>query len=110
MAIYIVQGRYTGDAIKAMVAKPDDRREAVEALMKASGFRLVEYYVTMGKYDFMAIAEGEGGPDMLAPLIVAAASGGVGGMVTTQAFSTAEFKTACEKASTLMRDFRPAGG
>jgi hypothetical protein len=38
MPIYITQGRYTRDAIKGMIVRPEDRADAVSRiLLKASG-------------------------------------------------------------------------
>jgi hypothetical protein len=34
MAIYITQGRYTSDAVKGMVANPENREKAVADLME----------------------------------------------------------------------------
>lgn len=111
MATYIVQGRYSGDAVKAMAGNPDDRREAVAAMLNKSGFTLKDYYVTLGEYDFLIVSEGPAeGADILVPLIVAAASGSVGDLRTTVAFSTADLKDACGKAGSILGSFRPAGG
>lgn len=109
MAVYITQGRYSASAMKGMATKPEDRRGAVEGLMKAAGFKLVAYYLTTGDYDFLVIIEGEGDATVLAPLIVASATGGVSGLHTIQAFTPTEFKTACEKAGKMMKDFKAAG-
>ncbi len=107
MTTYITQGRYSQQAITGMLDKPEDRREAVAALMKASGFKLIEFYVTLGDYDFMAITEG---PDKLNPgLLVAAASGAVSDLKTTVAYSSAEMKTAAEKAAKIREGYRPPG-
>ncbi len=40
-----------------MINKAEDRSVAVSALAKAVGGKLVDYYVTFGDYDFMAIIE-----------------------------------------------------
>ncbi len=56
MLIYITQGRYTRDAIKGMIVKPEDRADAVARLSKIGG-RLLGYYFTCGEYDFLTIAE-----------------------------------------------------
>jgi uncharacterized protein with GYD domain len=37
MAIYITQGRYTPDAVKGMVANPENREKAVADLMEKAG-------------------------------------------------------------------------
>jgi len=36
MTIFITQGRYTRDAIKGMIASPEDRSEAVSGLIAAT--------------------------------------------------------------------------
>jgi uncharacterized protein with GYD domain len=41
MPIYISRGRFTSDAVKGMVAKPENREEAVSKLFESVGGRLV---------------------------------------------------------------------
>jgi uncharacterized protein with GYD domain len=57
MAIYITQGRYTPDAVKGMVANPENREKAVADLMEKAGAKLLAHYFTFGEYDFLSIAE-----------------------------------------------------
>jgi uncharacterized protein with GYD domain len=57
MPIYITQGRYTRDAIKGMIIKPEDRADAVGRLVSKAGGKLIGYYVTFGEHDFLCIAE-----------------------------------------------------
>ena len=45
MAIYITQGRYTSDAIKGMVANPENREKAVADLMEKAGAKLLALYI-----------------------------------------------------------------
>ena len=42
MTIYITQGRFTQKAIEGVLDKPEDRFQAVAALMEASGGRLLD--------------------------------------------------------------------
>jgi uncharacterized protein with GYD domain len=109
MGIYITQGRFTGQAMKGMVAKPEDREPEVRRLIESAGGKLLAYYMTMGEYDFLIIAEGEGEEDILAGLIISAASGGVTDLKTTQAYTTATAKKAFERAGKLAAGFRAAG-
>mgnify|MGYP001815552275 CR=1 FL=1 len=39
MAYYLFQGRYSTDAIKAMVDKPQDREAAARTLVEAAGWK-----------------------------------------------------------------------
>jgi uncharacterized protein with GYD domain len=48
MPIYITQGRYTREAIKGMIVKPEDRADAVARILSKIGGRLLGYYVTFG--------------------------------------------------------------
>ena len=48
MPIYISRGRFTTDAVKGMMAKPENREEAVSALFKSVGGKLIGWYLTFG--------------------------------------------------------------
>ncbi|MCP4383681.1 MAG: GYD domain-containing protein [Hyphomicrobiales bacterium] len=109
MSIYITQGRYSGQAIKGMVGKPEDREPEIRKLVEAVGGKLLAYYMTMGEYDFLIIIEGQGEEDILSALLVAAASGGVTDLKTVQAFTTTTGKKAFERAGQIAAGFRPAG-
>jgi uncharacterized protein with GYD domain len=108
MPIYITQGRYTRDAIKGMIVKPEDRADAVARLVSKIGGRLLGYYLTFGDYDFMVIAEAPNDVQMAAVLL-AAGSGGTD-LRTTVALTSVEAKGAFAAASDLAPGFRSAGG
>jgi len=108
MPIFITRGRYTLDAMKGMLAKPEDRAEAVGELFARAGGKLIGYYMTFGEYDFLIISEFPG--DTLGvSIIAAAASGGVSGLTTEPANTSAEMKTAFAKAAQVAASFRSAG-
>ena len=75
MPIYISRGCFTSAAVKGMLAKPENREEAVAKLFKSVGGRLIGWYLTFGHYDWLAIGEF---PDekAAASAILAAAGGG----------------------------------
>ena len=108
MPIFITQGRFTQDAIKGMMAKPEDREPALRQLAEKSGGKLLAYYMTFGEYDFLVISEGPL-EDAATPLIIAAAGGGVTDLKTTLAMTTAEMKSAFAKAGTIAAGFKSAG-
>jgi len=109
MATFIITGNYTASAIKGMIANPSDRAAAVKPLVEAVGGKLISYYATTGETDFLMICEGAEGVDIIPALMVAGASGTVSNMKTVQAYSSAEFVAAQEKASSLAASFKPAG-
>ena len=57
MPIYISRGRFTSDAVKGMLAKPENREEAVAKLFESVGGRLIGWYLTFGHHDWLVIAE-----------------------------------------------------
>src|SRR4029078_3822644 len=103
MPIYITQGRYTRDAVKGMLARPEDRADQVSRLLHKVGGRLIGYYVTFGEYDFLSIAEAPSETQMASALLAAAGSGGVSDLRTTVAPSNAGAQGALSSAG------QPAG-
>src|SRR5262245_51655057 len=87
MPIFITQGRYTREAIKGMVIKPEDRAEAVSRLFAKAGGRLIGHYLTFGEYDFLVIAEMPSQTQMAAVLLAVGSGGGVSDLRTTLAMT-----------------------
>ena len=110
MPIYITQGRYTRDAIKGMLIKPEDRADAVSRLLSKAGGKLICYYLTFGEYYFLSIAEAPNDGQMAAVLLAAGSSGGVTDLKTTLAMTSIEAKGAFAAAGDLAPGFKSAGG
>ena len=110
MPIFITQGRYTQQAIKGMVDKPEDRQEEVGRLFERAGGTMLSYYVTFGEYDFFIVSEMPNEAAMLGVLATAARGGGVTDLKTTLAISTAAAKDAFTAAGKAAGQFRSAGG
>ena len=110
MPIYITQGRYTREAIKGMLVKPEDRADPLARLLSKVGGRLIGYYVTFGEYDFLTIAEVPNGTQMAAVLLAAGSSGGVTDLKTTVAMTSAEAKGAFAAAGDLAPGYKSPGG
>ncbi len=108
MPIFITQGRFTQAYVKGMLAKPEDRSEAIKQLAAKAGGKLVAFYMTFGEYDFMMISEGTT-ESAAAALIAAAASGGVTDLKTTLAMTTSEMKDVFVKAGPVAPVYRPPG-
>ena len=108
--IYITQGRYTQSAMKGMVANPEDRTEQVKGLFERLGVRIIGYYVTLGEYDFLIVAEGDADlQSFMSGLAIAAAGGGVSDLKSTMALTATEMKGAFEMAKKASGQFRSAG-
>jgi uncharacterized protein with GYD domain len=110
MPIYITQGRYTREAIKGMIVKPEDRADAVGRIMAKAGSRLIAYYVTFGEYDFLCIGEMPSEVQIAAVLLSMASGGGVTDLRTTVAMTSIEAAGAFAAAGDLAPSFKSAGG
>ena len=110
MPTYITQGRYTREAMKGMLVRPEDRADAVARLLSKVGGRLLGYYVTFGEYDFLTIAEAPNDVQMAAVLLAAGSGGGVTDLKTTLALTSIEAKGAFAAASDIAPGFKSAGG
>ena len=109
MPIFIIQGRYSRDAIKGMLAKPEDRAQAVAKLAESAGGRMLSYYVTFGADDFHVVFELPSAKEAAALAVTVAASGGVADTRTTLAMTTAEAKEAFTAAGNLGGSYQPPG-
>ncbi len=110
MPIYITQGRYTRDAIKGMLIKPEDRADPLARILAKVGGKLIGYYLTFGEYDFLSIAEVPNDTQMAAVLLAAGSSGGVTDLKTTVAMTSIEAKGAFAAASDLAPGYKAPGG
>lgn len=100
MPYFMFQGRFTHNALKSFLAKPEDRSKAAAKLAKANGGRLHRYFTALGRHDFVSILEL---PDLEAAAACAmdVASGGhVSGITTTRLFTPGGSMAAMAKAKT----------
>ena len=107
--IFITQGRYTRDAMAAMVARPEDRGKEARKLIEAAGGKFLGSYFTFGDYDFAVISEFDD-PQAATPALIAAAAGGsLEGVRTTIGMQWSDGRAAFEKTAKLAKSFRSAG-
>jgi uncharacterized protein with GYD domain len=109
MPIYISRGKFTADAVKGMLAKPENREEAVANLFKSVGGKLIGWYLTFGRHDWMVI--GEFPDEKVAASAILAASGGgsLSDIETTVAMSAKDAAATFEAAGKAAKGFRSAG-
>src|SRR6478752_472152 len=98
MTIYISRGRFTSDAVKGMVAKPENREEAVAKLFKSVGGKLIGWYLTFGHHDWMAIGEFPNEKAAASAVLAAAAGGSLSDIETTVAMSAQDAHATFESA------------
>lgn len=109
MPLFLTQGRYTSEAIRSLVAKPEDRTEEVGKLIGAAGGKLHAFHYTLGEYDFMVIAEAPNERDLVASLLAAAAGGAITDLKTTTVIPPSEMKHCFAKAASIAPKYRSPG-
>ena len=109
MPIYISRGRFTPDAVKGMLAKPENREEAVAQLFKSVGGKLIGWYLTFGHHDWMVIGEFPDDKACASAVLAAAGGGSLSDVETTKAMTAQEAHATFEAASKAAKNFRSAG-
>ena len=109
MPIYISRGRFTSDAIKNMVAKPENREEAVTKLVKSVGGTLIGWYLTFGPHDWLAISEFPDEKAAASAILAAAAGGSLSDIETTVAMTAKDAHATFVSAGKAAKSFRSAG-
>src|SRR5579871_2751798 len=98
MPIFISRGRFTSDAVKGMMAKPENREEAVAKLFKSVGGKLIGWYLTFGQYDWLAIGEFPDAKAAASAVLAAAGGGSLADTETTIAMTAKEAVATFESA------------
>src|SRR5229473_2417796 len=109
MPIYISRGRFTSDAVKGMLAKPEDREEAVAKLFKSVGGKLIGWYLTFGHHDWMSIGEFPDEKAAASAVLAAAAGGSLSDVETTVAMTAKDAAATFDSAGKAAKSFRSAG-
>ena len=109
MPICISRGCFTSAAVKGMLAKPENREEAVAKLFKSVGGRLIGWYLTFGHYYWLAIGEFPDEKAAASAILAAAGGGSLSDIETTVAMSAQDAHATFQAASKAAKDFRSAG-
>jgi uncharacterized protein with GYD domain len=109
MTIYISRGRFTSNAVKGMMAKPEDREEAVAKLFKSVGGKLIGWYLTFGHYDWLVIGEFPDEKAVASAVLAAAAGGSLSDIETTVAMTSKDAAATFKSAGKAAKNFRSAG-
>jgi uncharacterized protein with GYD domain len=103
MPLYLGRFRYTQDAIKAMVGRPQDRSAAAREAVESLGGKLIGFWFAFGEYDGVFLAEA---PDNASAAAIAMATGASGVSIeTTVLLDMDEAQDAMRKAAQV--SYRP---
>lgn len=109
MPKFITTGRLTKAGADGLMAKPEDRMPALNALAEASDAKILSYYLTTGSTDFVMVTEGPSMEKAVAAIMVAMSSGSVTDVETAQAWTSAEFADIAKNAGNIASNYRAPG-
>ena len=109
MSIYILRGRYNAEALKGMMARPEDREAAIAKVVEKAGGKVIGYYMTFGEDDWLLIIDCPSNETALSIAIVAAAGGSITDTKTSVAMTSKQAMAAFTAAGELTRSFKNPG-
>ena len=101
MALYMIQGAYTAEALATMAKNPQDRSVPVRELLQKLGGQLVGFYYCFGEYDVVALFEAPDDTTASALALAVAGPGHIKAYKTTKLFTVEETMEAMRKAGSL---------
>lgn len=109
MPFYLYQISYSTAAVKALLAKPQDRESAARKMIEAAGAKLHSFFFSFGSSDVVTIIEAPDDKTMAAISMTVAASGGVRSGSTTQLLSMDEAMQAMKTAGRIAKAYKSLG-
>ena len=107
MPRYLHQFSYSTDSVRAITAKPHNRKQAATKLFKAAGGKIIDFYYCFGDYDGVVISEFPSNVDAAAVALTVGASGGFSKMKTTVLITMDESVEAMKKANKVAGAYKP---
>jgi uncharacterized protein with GYD domain len=98
MPNFLLQVSYTADALKKLIAKPQDRGEAVRKMLEKLGGSVTGTWLSFGDYDIVSLLEVPDNVTAASFALAVAAGGSVKAIKTTPLLSMDEGLAALKKA------------
>lgn len=110
MSLYMVMGRYSHDAIEAMVESGTDREQAARTAVEAAGGKLLSFYGLIGQeYQVAIVFEVPGTAELLGALMPAITSGVLDEWKTIPLCSAAELVQGAALAKKVTKTYPGIG-
>jgi uncharacterized protein with GYD domain len=110
MSFYLYQLSYTPEALKAMIAKPTDRKAAATRLIEGLGGKLHHLFFAFGTYDVICLIEGPNDQMMAAGAMAVAAAGTVSASSTVKLMTVEDAMAAMKMAGKATGTYVPPMG
>ncbi len=107
MPYYLFSGRYSQASMKALVAKPQDRRDDAKKALSAVGGKLHHMFFAFGQDDVIALIEAPDDTAYTAAMLAIGASGAMSGGATTRLITMEEAVAAMKMANKSAKAYKP---
>ena len=108
MPQYLGRFKYTNDAVKVLIAKPEDRSAIARQILESVGGRLLGYWFCFGEFDGVSIAEAPDNASITGAAMAVAGAGAIAKLETTVLIGMDEAQEAMRKAAGAT--YRPPAG
>ena len=99
MPQYLGRFKYTNDAVKVLIAKPEDRSAIARQILESVGGRLLGYWFCFGEFDGVFIAEAPDNASITGAAMAVAGAGAIAKLETTVLIGMDEAQEAMRKAA-----------
>ncbi len=111
MALFMLMGKYSPQAIKTILESGSDREAAAKVAVEAAGGKLLGFYGMFGQeYNVALIAELPGNAEYIGALAPAIMSGTFSAFKTIPLYTSAEVQQASEIAEKVKASYKPPVG
>ena len=108
MALFRLMGKYSPDAMKAILQTGSDREAAARAAIEAAGGKLLGFYGMFGQdYNVAIIAEVPGNAEYIGAIAPALMSGTFSAFKSIPLYTSAEVQKASQIAKKVGKSYKP---
>ena len=109
MSYYLMRGKYSQDAMQALVKRPEDRLVTTTRLLQGIGGRLHYFFFCFGEFDFLMLFELPDNVSAAALSMTMSAAGAVASTEITVLMSMEDAIGAMRKAGEATGVYQPPG-
>jgi uncharacterized protein with GYD domain len=110
MPMYLYQGSYSSEAMKAMITSPSDRKAAAAKMVEGVGGKLHHLFFAFGSTDVYALIEAPDDRAMAAGAMIVASTGVFSSASTTRLIPAEEAMEAMKLAGKAAGTYKPPMG
>lgn len=108
MALFMLMGKYSPDALKAIMQTGSDREAAAKKAIEAAGGKLLGFYGMFGQdYNIALIVEAPGNAEYIGAIAPAIMSGTFAAFKSIPLFTSAEVQKASKIAKKVAAVYQP---